>query len=100
MPSFLRCLKTRIKNSQEDDHTRSSVLCERGVLQVIAHVSDEQSILVDLLRAIKVLPTDTLMQTIRQVIKQPPPTNQDKNKVFFAHQHAVLWENAYFLNYG
>ena len=24
---------------------------------------------------------DTLMQTVRQVIKQPPPTNQDKNKV-------------------
>ena len=48
---------------------------------MIAHVGEEQAILVDLLRAIKVLPTDTLMQTIRQVIKQPPPTNQDRNKV-------------------
>ena len=31
--------------------------------------------------AIKVLPTDTLMQTVRQVIKQPPATNLDKQRV-------------------
>ncbi|XP_074662898.1 protein DOP1A-like [Tubulanus polymorphus] len=48
--------------------------------KVIPGFCDEQLLLVDLVSSIKVLPTDTLIQTVKQVIKQPPPTNQDKNK--------------------
>ena len=52
-------------------------------LQVIPVASDEQLLLVELISSIKVLPPDTLIQTVRQVIKQPPPTNTDRNKVSF-----------------
>ena len=37
----------------------------------------DQHLLVDIVAAIKVLPTDTLIQTVKLVIKSPPPTNQD-----------------------
>ncbi|CAH1798851.1 unnamed protein product, partial [Owenia fusiformis] len=48
--------------------------------RVIPSTCEDQLLLVDLVGAIKVLPTDTLMQTVKSVIKQPPPTNQDHNK--------------------
>ena len=38
-------------------------------------------LLVDLVSAIKVLPVDSLIQTVKLVIKQPPPTSLDKSKV-------------------
>jgi len=48
--------------------------------KVIPNACEDQLLLVDLVSAIKVLPTDTLMQTIKQVMKQPPPTTQDKHR--------------------
>lgn len=43
--------------------------------RVIPMTSEEQLVLVNLVSAIKVMPMDTLVQTVRQVIKQPPSTN-------------------------
>ncbi|XP_064627681.1 protein dopey-1-like isoform X4 [Lineus longissimus] len=48
--------------------------------RVIPSICEDQLLLVDLVSSIKVLPTDTLVQTVKQVIKQPPPTSQDRNK--------------------
>ncbi|XP_012945131.1 protein dopey-1 [Aplysia californica] len=39
---------------------------------------EDQLLLVELVSAIKVLPTDTLIQTVKQVIKQPPPSELNK----------------------
>ena len=35
---------------------------------------DSQLLMVDFVSAVKVLPMDTLIQTVAMVIKQPPPT--------------------------
>ncbi|XP_069103129.1 protein DOP1A-like isoform X2 [Argopecten irradians] len=42
--------------------------------------TDDQLLLVDLVSAIRVLPTDTLVQTVKQVLKQPPPTNLSRTR--------------------
>ena len=62
------------------------------MFQVIPLACDDQLLLVEVVGAIKVLPTDTLMQTVKQVIKQPPPTNLDKNKVCSRHTVVLLFE--------
>lgn len=43
--------------------------------RAVISASEEQLVLVNLISAIKVMPMDTLIQTVRQVIKQPPQTN-------------------------
>ncbi|XP_071478733.1 protein DOP1A-like [Diadema antillarum] len=48
--------------------------------KVLAQPSDEQLVLVQLVSAIKALPTDTLVQTIKLVLKTPPFTIRDKNQ--------------------
>nr|XP_054753790.1 protein dopey-1-like [Lytechinus pictus] len=48
--------------------------------KVLAQPSNEQLVLVQLVSAIKALPTDTLVQTIKQVLKAPPFTIRDKNQ--------------------
>ncbi|CAL1528923.1 unnamed protein product [Lymnaea stagnalis] len=57
---------------------------------------EDQLLLVELVSAIKVLPTDTLIQTVKQVIKQPPQSELNKKGVplevnllqfFFAYVH-------------
>ncbi|KAL3189339.1 hypothetical protein MRX96_002656 [Rhipicephalus microplus] len=42
--------------------------------------SPDQLLLVELVSAIKVLPMDSVVQVVRQVIRQPPPTNHDRKK--------------------
>ncbi|XP_021360674.1 protein dopey-1-like isoform X2 [Mizuhopecten yessoensis] len=42
--------------------------------------TDDQLLLVDLVSAIRVLPIDTLVQTVKQVLKQPPPTNLSRTR--------------------
>ncbi|XP_023228488.1 protein dopey-1-like [Centruroides sculpturatus] len=42
--------------------------------------SNEQLLLVQLVGAIKVLPMETVVQNVRQVLRQPPTTSYDKNK--------------------
>ena len=46
--------------------------------KVITQPSEEQLVLVQLVSAIKALPTDTLVQTIKLVLKTPPFTIRDK----------------------
>ena len=42
---------------------------------------EDQLLLVDLISAVKVLPMDTLVQTVKQVIKQPPLSELARAKV-------------------
>ncbi|ESO88953.1 hypothetical protein LOTGIDRAFT_154021 [Lottia gigantea] len=51
-----------------------------GVKKVIPVPCEDQLLLVELVSSIKVLPTDTLIQTIKQVLKQPPPTELTNKK--------------------
>jgi len=46
-----------------------------NIRRVMYMASPEQMMLVELVAAIKVMPIDTLVQTVRQVVKQPPPTS-------------------------
>ncbi|KAK3097876.1 hypothetical protein FSP39_014063 [Pinctada imbricata] len=48
--------------------------------KIMPAACEEQLLLVDLVSAIKVLPTDTLVQIVNKVIKQPPQTELGKNK--------------------
>ncbi|XP_071956743.1 protein DOP1A-like isoform X2 [Antedon mediterranea] len=48
--------------------------------KALPQASDEQLTLVDLITAIRALPTDTLIQTIKQVLKVPPFTIKNKNQ--------------------
>ncbi|XP_013774408.1 protein dopey-1-like isoform X2 [Limulus polyphemus] len=48
--------------------------------KVIPPWTQSQLLLVELVAAIKVVPMESVVQTVRQVIKQPPPTSHDKNK--------------------
>ncbi|KAK3576489.1 hypothetical protein CHS0354_034162 [Potamilus streckersoni] len=41
---------------------------------------NDQLLLVELVGAIKVMPMDTLIQTVKQVLKQPPPSDLGKGK--------------------
>ena len=43
-------------------------------LKVIDGACDAQLLMVDFIAAVKVLPLDTLIETVSQVVKQPPPT--------------------------
>uniref|UniRef100_A0A2C9KBU5 Uncharacterized protein n=1 Tax=Biomphalaria glabrata TaxID=6526 RepID=A0A2C9KBU5_BIOGL len=49
--------------------------------QVSPTICEDQLLLVELVSAIKVLPMDTLIQTVKQVIKQPPLTELTKKGV-------------------
>jgi hypothetical protein len=40
---------------------------------VVPTASSDQQVLVHLVGAIRVMPIDTLVQTVHQVVKQPPP---------------------------
>ena len=46
---------------------------------------EDQQLLVELVAAIKVLPMDTLIQTVKAVLKQPPHTELSKSKVSPVH---------------
>ncbi|XP_067674328.1 protein dopey-1-like isoform X1 [Haliotis asinina] len=48
--------------------------------RVIPQPCEDQLLLVELVAAIKVLPTDTLIQTVKQVLKQPPPAELGQGK--------------------
>lgn len=55
------------------------------VIQVIPAASEEQLLLVELVRSISVMRAETVIQTVKEVLKQPPAIAKDKvKKVFFA----------------
>ncbi|XP_022089796.1 protein dopey-1-like isoform X2 [Acanthaster planci] len=47
---------------------------------VVRQACEDQVVLVELVSAIRAMPTDTLMQTIKQVLKAPPFTIRDKDQ--------------------
>lgn len=49
--------------------------------EVVPKCSQEQAVLVELLASIKVMPVDTFVQLVRQVVRQPPPTTSRSKKV-------------------
>lgn len=54
-------------------HNRSDVF-----IQVIPAASEEQLLLVELVRSISVMRAETVMQTVKEVLKQPPAIAKDK----------------------
>uniref|UniRef100_A0A8D2M009 DOP1 leucine zipper like protein A n=1 Tax=Varanus komodoensis TaxID=61221 RepID=A0A8D2M009_VARKO len=49
-----------------------------GSTKVIPSASEEQLLLVELVRSISVMRTETVMQTVKEVLKQPPAIAKDK----------------------
>ena len=49
--------------------------------QVLPQAGEDQLLLVDLIASIKMLPTDTLIQMVKSVLKQPSAPSADKIKV-------------------
>lgn len=47
-------------------------------LQVIPVASEEQLLLVELVRSVSAMRTETVMQTVKEVLKQPPAIAKDK----------------------
>lgn len=45
---------------------------------MVPTASPDQQVLVYLVAAIRVMPVDTLVQTVNQVVKQPPPIQGGK----------------------
>lgn len=56
------------------------------MIQVIPTASEEQLVLVELVRSVSAMRTETVMQTVKDVLKQPPAIA--KEKVGFAPQHS------------
>lgn len=50
--------------------------------QVIPVASDEQLLLVELVRSVSAMRTETVMHTVKEVLKQPPAIAKDKVCVF------------------
>lgn len=48
------------------------------VFQVIPVASEEQLLLVELVRSVSAMRTETVMQTVKEVLKQPPAIAKDK----------------------
>lgn len=46
--------------------------------QVIPVASEEQLLLVELVRSVSAMRTETVMQTVKEVLKQPPAIAKDK----------------------
>lgn len=51
------------------------------MLQVIPVASEEQLLLVELVRSVSAMRTETVMQTVKEVLKQPPAIAKDKVSV-------------------
>uniref|UniRef100_A0A8C5Q2B3 DOP1 leucine zipper like protein A n=1 Tax=Leptobrachium leishanense TaxID=445787 RepID=A0A8C5Q2B3_9ANUR len=54
-----------------------------GSTKVIPAASNEQLLLVELVRSISVMRTETVIQTVKEVLKQPPAIAKDKSKLVF-----------------
>lgn len=48
------------------------------MFQVIPVASEEQLLLVELVRSVSAMRTETVMQTVKEVLKQPPAIAKDK----------------------
>lgn len=53
------------------------------VFQVIPLASEEQLLLVELVRSVSAMRTETVIQTVKEVLKQPPAIAKDKVGICF-----------------
>ena len=51
------------------------------MIQVLPTPCEDQLLLVDLVGAIKVFPTDTVVQTVKEVLNNPPSSELSRTKV-------------------
>uniref|UniRef100_A0AAR2L0I9 Dopey N-terminal domain-containing protein n=1 Tax=Pygocentrus nattereri TaxID=42514 RepID=A0AAR2L0I9_PYGNA len=56
-----------------------------GSTKVIPTASEEQLLLVDLVRSVNAMRTETVMQTVKEVLKQPPAIAKEKRRLCFGH---------------
>ncbi|PVD28894.1 hypothetical protein C0Q70_11489 [Pomacea canaliculata] len=59
---------------------RQKIVGQSRKAGILVPTCEDQLLLVELVSAIKVLPADTLIQTVKSVLKQPPQTELAKNK--------------------
>lgn len=63
--------------------------------QVIPTPSEEQLILVELVRSVSAMRTETVMQTVKDVLKQPPAIAKEKvRRRWVHHWHSVKQERS------
>lgn len=53
------------------------------IFQVIPLASEEQLLLVELVRSVSAMRTETVIQTVKEVLKQPPAIAKDKVGICF-----------------
>lgn len=53
------------------------------IIQIIPAASDEQLLLVELVRSISIMRAETVIQTVKEVLKQPPAIAKDKVRSSF-----------------
>lgn len=53
------------------------------IFQVIPLASEEQLLLVELVRSVSAMRTETVIQTVKEVLKQPPAIAKDKVDICF-----------------
>lgn len=53
------------------------------MFQVIPLASEEQLLLVELVRSVSAMRTETVIQTVKEVLKQPPAIAKDKVGICF-----------------
>ena len=65
-------------------------VCVCVCYQVIPAASDEQLLLVELVRSVSAMRTETVMQTVKEVLKQPPAIAKDKVRARFCRRPRFL----------
>lgn len=65
-------------------------------LQVIPSASEEQLLLVELVRSVSAMRTETVMQTVKEVLKQPPAIAKDKVGLYLLWNCFMISSLSYF----
>lgn len=58
--------------------TKTNTFMSGSVFQVIPTASEEQLLLVELVRSVSAMRTETVIQTVKEVLKQPPAIAKEK----------------------
>lgn len=58
---------------------------------MIPLASEEQLLLVELVRSVSAMRTETVIQTVKEVLKQPPAIAKDKVGVYFEMRFSSSW---------
>lgn len=65
-----------------------------SLLQVIPTASEDQLLLVELVRSVSAMRTETVIQTVKEVLKQPPAIA--KEKVLLSNNRRVNMQNLHY----